>query len=169
VRDIEDFQESVYAIDEFWLSPDVQGMALSRTEQPLMCPAASSRLESRQGTPCSAGGVGPQRNISVGFNKRLETRTRYVNGSPYPASAYPTSRILSFPDVPLAFDVDGEDAVDRGMLPYNAAPPILDDEVEHIHESGQCWFSAFRHRGRMNVGFVAGHILSSRRPLTEPW
>jgi len=166
---IEDFQESVYGISEFWEGVQAERMSLNRSEQPMMCPAGPPYLERRAGMPCSSAAIGPQKNVSVAFNKRLETRTRYVNGNPFPASAYLTDKILQYPDVPLVFDVDGEEAVNRGKQPYYSAPPILDDEVVDIYESGLSWFPSFRHRGRMNVGFVGGHVLSSSHPTTEPW
>jgi len=166
---IEDFQESIYGIDEFWRGVEAERAPLDGSEQPMMCPTASSRLERRRGMPCSSGAVGPQKNVSIAFNKRLETRTRYINGNPFSASAYPSRKILDHPDVPLLFDVDGEEAVNQGKPPYYAAPPIHDDAVVDIYEPGQFWFPSFRHRGRLNVGFVGGYVLSSTNPTAEPW
>jgi prepilin-type N-terminal cleavage/methylation domain-containing protein/prepilin-type processing-associated H-X9-DG protein len=167
---IEDFQESIYGIDEFWSGADAGQSPLNGSQQPLMCPARpSSSLDRRAGMPCSAGAIGPQANVSVGFNKRLETRTQSIDGRPFPAPAYVSGRILQYPDVPLLLDVEGREAVQRGRVPYYSAPPILDDAAVDIYEFGQWWFPAFRHRGRLNVGFVGGHVLSSSHPTTEPW
>jgi len=166
---IEDFQESVYGIDEFWQSRETERVAMKRSEESMMCPAGASRLERRGEMPCSSGAIVPKRNVTVAFNMRLHKRTRYVDGNPYAASAYLSDRILNHPDVPLLFDVDGEKADSAGKLPYYAAPPILGDDVLDIYESGHFWFPSFRHRGRLNVGFVGGHVLSSSDPTAEPW
>jgi len=166
---IEDFQELIYGVDEFWDGQGAERLPLNGGQQPLMCPAGPTQLERRAGMPCSAGAIGPQASVSVGFNKRLETRTQDIGGRPFPAPAYLSSRILQYPDIPLLFDVDGEQAAQRGKVPYYSAPPILDDSGVDIYESGQWWFPAFRHRGRLNVGFVGGHVLSSSHPTTEPW
>jgi hypothetical protein len=99
----------------------------------------------------------------------LETRTIYLGGSPFPSPAHLGERVLQYPDVPLLFDVDGQEADRKGQLPYYSAPPILDDSAVDIYESGQWWFPAFRHRGRLNVGFIGGQVLSSSHPTTEPW
>lgn len=166
---IEDFQESVYGVDEYWNGPPAQRVALMAKEQPLVCPAGPTKLERRAGIPCSAGAIGPQANVSVGFNKRLDQRTRFILSRPFPSPAYLTSTILHYPDVPLVFDVDGKVATERDQLPYYAAPPIMTDKQVDIYEDGAAWFPSLRHRGRLNVGFVGGHVLSSTQPTGEPW
>jgi hypothetical protein len=137
--------------------------------QSLMCPAGSTVLERRSRMPCSAGAVGPRRHVSIGFNKRLERRTTVINGRPFLTTAYLTSGVLHQPDVPLLFDVDGEEAAGRDVAPYYSAPPLLNDKVIDAYEAGLYWFPAFRHRGRMKVGFIGGHVLSTSSPLEEPW
>lgn len=166
---IEDFQESIYKIDEFWDSGEFERVGMTAGEEPMMCPASPAPLERRVDMPCSSGAIGPQQNVSAGFNRRLETRTRFIEGQPFPATAYLSERVLAHPDVPLLFDVDGAAAVAAGRLPYYAAPPILDDKVDDIYESGNYWFPSMRHRNRINVAFVGGHVLSSAQPLSEPW
>lgn len=166
---IEDFQESVYQVDEFWVGPESERMPVHAGASPLACPASTGSLERKAGLPCSAGAIGPAKNVSTGFNKRLETRTREVRGRLFPANAYLSSKILTMPDVPLVFDVDGQLAAERDMLPIYSAPPILTDKWIDIYESGKSWFPSFRHRGRMNVAFVGGHVLSSLHPTEEPW
>ncbi|MFQ5500741.1 MAG: type II secretion system protein [Phycisphaerae bacterium] len=166
---IEDFQESIYKIDEFWDSPSLAVTVMKSAEQPMMCPAVSSRLERRANIPCSSGAVGPARNVSIAFNKRLETKTFYYNGNPFPAVAILTPNILHHPNVPLIIDVDGQAADDNGKRPYYTAPPILDDKEIDIYESGNFWFPSFRHGNSLSVGFVGGHVLSSSDPTREPW
>jgi prepilin-type N-terminal cleavage/methylation domain-containing protein/prepilin-type processing-associated H-X9-DG protein len=166
---LEDFQESIYQIDEFWAGTGGERVAMKGAEQSMMCPAGAGHLERRASIPCSSGAIGPQANVSVAFNKRLETRTRLINNRPIRATAYPTDKILQYPDVPLVLDADGGEAAGRDLLPYYTAPPIVNDKAIDIYEDGRYWFPAFRHRNQSNVGFVGGHVLSSSHPGTEPW
>lgn len=166
---IEDFQESIYRIHEFWEGPIVARAAYSVNPPPLFCPASPARMERRSGIPCSSGAIAPQKSVTVGFNKRLETKTVVVNGVQTGVKSYLGEKILQYPDVPLLLDVDGELAVSRGIIPYYAAPPLPKDSGPDIYLNGKYWFPAFRHRGSVNVGFVGGHVLSSRQPLNEPW
>ncbi len=166
---LEDFQESIYKVDEFWDGGLSEREPLQTREHPLMCPASPGRLERRAGMPCSSGAVGPIANVSTGFNKRLETRTRYINDEAYPGPVYLSDRILLEPDVPLVFDVNGTAAAAVDQTPFYSAPPILDDKTADIYESGTQWFPAMRHRNRINVAFIGGHVLSSLHPLAEPW
>lgn len=166
---LEDFQESIYQIDEFWAGVGGERAAMKGSEQPMMCPAGAGHLERRARIPCSSGAIGPQMNVSVAFNKRLETRTRFINNRPFRASAFPTDKILQHPDVPLLLDADGEQAFSKDINPYYTAPPITDDKETDIYENGLFWFPSSRHRGQSNVGFVGGYVLSSSHPGTEPW
>lgn len=165
---IEEFQEKMYGIDEFWSDPGTDRTRLDPDEQRMMCPSASSFLERRSDLPCSSGAIAPFENVSVGFNRRLHMRTVMINGHPYARGAYLTDQILMHPTVPLLFDVDGEEAACLGVLPYYAAPPVESKSGDDGYGAGTFWFPAMRHRGRLNIGFVDGHVLSSRAPLDEP-
>lgn len=167
---IEDFQESVYRVHEFWDGPaTLERVAYQPGKQPLMCPAGPDLLDRRAEMPCTAGAVGPAPNVSSGLNKRLDSKTRYVNGSPFPQKVYLNEKVLMYPDVPLVLDVDGKKAVANGVGPYFTAPPLPNDGPPDIYSNGLSWFPSFRHRGQINVAFIGGHVLSSRSPLTEPW
>ncbi|MBX3394416.1 MAG: prepilin-type N-terminal cleavage/methylation domain-containing protein [Phycisphaerae bacterium] len=169
---IEDFQESIYQIDEFWSGDpeEIESQPLDGIATSMMCPSlASARLDRRAGFPCSAGAVGPQKNVSVGFNMRLHRRTQTIDGVNYLRLAQLTPAILQFPDVPLLFDVDGKAAVESGTIPYYSAPPLLDDSCADAYEDGAHWFPSLRHRNRINVAFIGGHVLSSPEPVREPW
>ncbi len=165
---LEDFQESIYQISEFWNDPSPQKTLIDARTQPLICPAGPSRLEKRPGIPCSFGAVGPARNISIAFNRRLDTSSKNIEGRAVPGTAYITEKILNYADVPLVFDVDGEKAETSGVLPYYSAPALNDHAVD-VFSSGRYWFPSMRHRGRMNVAFIGGHVLSSSQPTKEPW
>jgi prepilin-type N-terminal cleavage/methylation domain-containing protein len=149
---IEDFQESIYRIHEFWEGPIVPRSAYNVNAPPLFCPATPARMERRSGIPCSSGAVSPQKSVSVGFNKRLETRTQVINGATYGVKAYLGEKILQFPDVPLLLDIDGDTASKRGIMPYYAAPPLPKEVGPDIYLNGKFWFPSF-----------------SRQPLNEPW
>lgn len=167
---IEDFQESIYKIAEFWSSGEPERVPLDGTSTAMMCPSAStSRLERRAGFPCSSGGIGPMRNVSIGFNMRLHKRTQEVDGGLYLQSARLGPHILGFPDVPLLFDVDGAAATDSEQLPFYSAPAITNDKIVDAYENGDRWHPSKRHRNKLNVAFVGGHVLSSSDPVNEPW
>jgi len=139
----------------------------------LMCPSAPGRLERRSGIPCSAGAIAPQANVSTGFNKRLEERTENVTVGGVEMQVrkpvHLSSKILQHPDVPLVFDVDGKAAASVDLIPYYSAPPILTDKIIDMYESGTFWFPALRHNKHINVGFIGGHVLSSRDPVSQPF
>lgn len=168
---IEDFQERMYGIDEFWAGGDRDRESLATSEASMMCPAAGGSLERRSGLPCSSGAIGPQENVSTGFNMRLEQKWEFIPqlGINRRAPVYLTSRILNQPDVPLVFDLDGKMAADLSQVPYYSAPPVLSDKIVDMYEDGIFWYPSKRHGERMNVGFIGGHVLSSTEPATEPF
>ncbi|HKQ50015.1 MAG TPA: type II secretion system protein [Phycisphaerae bacterium] len=166
---LEDFQESIYQVDEFWNDPTEDRVTIDSRTLPLACPASPATLERRSGVPCSRGAVGPRKNISVGFNRRLDTTTRFIDDRAFPQNAYVTEKILNYADVPLVFDVDGEKSAANNVIPYYSAPPLARQDIPDIYSSGRYWIPSFRHRGSMNVAFIGGHVLSSRQPTQEPW
>lgn len=166
---LEDFQESVYGIAEFWNIDGDRGQ-LSVVDQPLMCSAGPQFLERRASIPCSAGAVGPAVNISTAFNSRLHRETRILSdGTIGPRPAYLSSAILLYPEVPLLMDADGRTASERNIKPYYAAPAMAPKDGHDVYDAGDYWFPSMRHRGRLNVGFIGGHVLSSANPLREPY
>ncbi len=168
--EIEDFQESIYGIHEFWTGGEHEREPLDGAALAMACPSVGSlRLERRSGMPCSAGAVGPMQNISVAFNMRLHRRTQEIDGLPYLRPAVLTPRILHHSDVPLLIDVDGAAATESVGLPYYSAPPVLDDKYIDAYEDGSRWFPSLRHRGKLNIAYIGGHVLSSTNPTVEPW
>ena len=123
---LEDFQEKIYRIDEFWDGGGAAESDYDLSEQPLMCPAGPGTLQRQRWLPCSQLAVTPARNVSIGFNMRLDQISTVVNGWPRLQRTLLTSRIRSHPHVPLAFDVDGVSADASGVLPYYSAPPADD-------------------------------------------
>ena len=162
---IEDFQERLYRVAEFWDRPNVTEADYDPTAQPLICPSGPQALRRRAGLPCQGYAVGPPENVSVGFNMRLARASISVAGRSVLVDVRVEKQILQYGSVPLAFGVDGRTAVRRGVLPYYAAPPAGDTSK---YASGLFWFPSGNHDGRTNVCFVGGHVLSSPSPEKEP-
>jgi prepilin-type N-terminal cleavage/methylation domain-containing protein/prepilin-type processing-associated H-X9-DG protein len=162
---VEDFQEKVYGVDEFWDAPSGVTAPYSPADVLLMCPAGAQELRRTSATPCTGGAVWPRANVSMGFNMRLLRAARLVRGRPVLVPVVLTSRVLDFPDVPLALDVDGAAADAVRQMPYFTAPPV--DPADR-YAAGEFWFPSTRHDLKVNVGFVGGHVASSPQPITEP-
>lgn len=161
---IEDFQERLYGISEFWDAPAGAVETYRPAEQPLMCPSAPRVLEKRSRLPCSSYAVGPAENVSVGINMRLYRTSRRIGSRPVLVPVRLSGRILDRPAVPLAFDVNAALAADRGVLPYYSAPPAGDTGR---YGSGLFWFPGSRHGQRVNACFVGGYVLSTKIPERE--
>jgi len=155
---LEDFQESIYQVSEFWTEPSRRITNLDASRELLMCPEGQGPLRRRPSVPCSDGAIFPHENVSMGFNRRLH------RPGPDLSVRSLTSRVLDYPDVPLALDVDGRQAKSLGREPYYTAPPIGRNDG---YNSGNFWFPSYRHRERLNVALVGGHVLSTRDPLGQ--
>lgn len=166
---LEDFQEKLYGIHEFWDAGDVNDRSLERTRHPLVCPAGGTSLRKRKNVPCNQYAVTPAEGVSIGFNMRLEQVSLQQNGWWRLPRTRLTPRILDRPEVPLVFGVDGATAVAKGVLPYYSAPPVED---AGLYGNGRFWFPSVRHDGKLNVAFVGGHVLraaGSDNPKSAAW
>lgn len=162
---IEDFQESLYRVDEFWDAPQVSLSTYQAEREIMMCPEGPSRLQRRAGVPCSSGAVWPGENVSIGFNMRLHRVGERISGRPVWRSKKVSARILNYPDTPLLLDIDGAAAVAASQLPYYTAPPTGTDD---LFESGAYWFPSPRHDDRVNIALVGGSVVSTRQPERAP-
>jgi len=167
---INDFQDSLYRLDEFWDGGSANTASLSSSNDPMLCPAAATRLTKRKGFPCGRQAVGPVEDISLAVNMRLYravfvAQEKKLLGSP--TATHLSARILDRPYVPLLLDVDGKEAVTRGVDPFYIAPPL--PGVDDPYASGRYWSPARRHNGKSIVGFVGGHVLTSKEPEKERW
>ncbi len=63
--DLEDFQERVYGIAEFWKVSGLTEAAYEPSKQPLMCPGGPNPLKKQAGVPCRDYAVTPAANVSV--------------------------------------------------------------------------------------------------------
>lgn len=160
------FQDSQYCINDFWCwpgetrhdAPDAAG------NDPMRCPSVGGSIVLRSNVPCNAGGVSPYQNVSYGFNIRLLYRER-LTPSPAPIPYRLTQDILSRPQVPLVWDVDGAEAVARGGSPFFTGPSL---DSPAIFAGDQFWFPGMRHNGAANFAFIDGHVEASARPLEQP-
>ncbi len=161
---LETFQESLYGIDEYWRYGSARArVSLDEADDvPLRCAAVRGDLVLRRDAPCSGGGVASWDTVSYGFNARMH---RVEGAGGRSAQACLTERLLSESMVPLAWDVDGQEAMRRGVSPVFSAPPLGDGG---LFDDGLSWMPASRHGAGINVAFMDGHVDSSRRPLEEP-
>ena len=74
---------------------------------------------------------------------------------------------MNHPYVPLAIDVDGQEAERLGIDPFYIAPasPGVDDP----YGNNRYWLPSKRHGGKAIVAFVGGHVLTSANPEEERW
>lgn len=162
------FQESEYGIDEFWAFDGQQEHDLESgvDHDPLRCAEVRGAVRVAQNHACtSSGALNPPQNVSYGFNSRLHrAEVSGPGGFPLPKPVLLTSEILSQPNVPLLWDVDGKEAFSRGVLPQFSAPSL---DSKSVYAGDWLWFPSFRHGGFMNIGFVGGHVLTTRTPLEE--
>lgn len=162
------FQESEYRIDEFWGFGAAQEARLDpgKGRDKLRCSEVAGSVTVSKNQPCtSTGAINPPQHVSYGFNSRLHrAEVRGPGGFPLPKPVFLTAEILSEPDVPLLWDVDGDKAFAKRVLPQFSAPAL---GSKSIYAADRFWFPSFRHGGRMNVAFVGGHVLSTRKPLDE--
>lgn len=163
---VETFQESLYAIDEFWAFGDEPVHRLPDADRfdPLRCAEVRGPIELRRAVPCSQGAVGPPENISYGFNMRLHRAEVVTNGRPRLMPVRLSPDVIGESGVPLAWDVDGLSAQSKGVTPVFSAPSL---DSRGPFAGDQFWFPSSRHNGAGAFAFLGGHVLTSRRPLEE--
>ncbi len=169
---IDDFQAYLYGTGDFWDAAGVSSVTMRAGEQLLLCPAGPKTLVKTSKMPFGADAVGPPENVSIGVNSRLyRSVEKNSQGDLVLASKTSThvgSNVVSHPYVPLLFDVDGREAVNRGVSPFYSAPRGRVG-IGDPYASELLWFPSARHRGGTNVAFVGGHVQTSRKPAREPW
>lgn len=160
-----DFLDSLYQTQEFWTNLGEVVIDFRPGEEPVLCPAGPRKLSRVQGQAAHVGGVTPQQNISYAMNRRLfegPTRTGWL------AAVLVPERILERPRVPLMFDADGARSVQLrgGVLDALFAAPSRSTE-RSPYSSGAYWHPSVRHRGRMNIGFVGGFVVTTSDPFAD--
>ncbi|HEY3242197.1 MAG TPA: type II secretion system protein [Phycisphaerae bacterium] len=165
-----DFQESVYHIQEFWDQPGLASAPISARNELMMCPAGAAQLKKQSGYPCSVQAISPAKDVSTAMNMRLFRIAIDTPNGPGLSPAFAThirADILGHPYVPMLLDVDGQQASVQGVPPFYTAPPLSGSA--DAYSSGAYWMPGMRHRGMTHVAFVGGHVLGSRRPEHESW
>lgn len=160
------FQDSLYGVDEFWAWPsDPYKLPDARGSNPMRCSEVRGSITVRANAPCDGGGVGPLQNISYGLNIRLHVR-EITSPAPVAAPVRLSSAALSAagPSVPLVWDVDAAAAVADDVTPFYSGPSL---DSPAVYAGDQYWRPGLRHNRGMNVGFLDGHVASTRRPLME--
>ncbi len=167
---INDAQEQLYGLDEFWDAGKADSASLASDSELMLCPAGASGLSKRQGFPCGDNALSPLEDVSIAFNMRLYRASVNFKGNVLLASVAATSvhrEIVNRPYVPILIDVDGEQAKARSIEPFYTAPPR--DDVEDAYADGKYWIPSDRHNGQTNVAFMGGHVLRSATPADEQW
>lgn len=168
---LETFIESQYGIDEFWNPADGNMVTLpdANGRDPMRCAEVKGPITLRRAVPCTQGAVSPYQNISYGFNFRLQqSESRYLRGDTRPiglSSAVFSRAQVATSSIPLLWDVDGNVAAQRGVVPLFSAPTL---DSTALFANDRYWFPAMRHNGTMTVGFIDGHVATTRKPLQEP-
>jgi len=169
---IHDFQERLYGLAEFWKKKSTPGLAYDPSKQPLMCPSAPGQLSRvSEDLPCGEAAFDHWSNVSTAFNLRLLIKPVRIRGSMYiPGQAILSRRIMDKPMVPLAFDVNGEEAaavaksIDDDEYGPLYGTPLFEGKGETYPFYRDRWYPKMRHNNRLNVAFVGGHVLSSGDP-----
>ncbi len=176
---VNDFQDYNYRINAFWDLPDATDGEMQSREELMLCAAGAPRLTKRQGFPCGREAILPAENVSIAVNMRLYRPVMDFRGTsmlaPVALSSVRSS-ILNHPYVPLLMDVDGREAVSRGLDPFYTAPPGTNTDNPYGGHAGDTyggqgrfWMPSDRHQGKTNVAFVGGHVQSSDDPAGEGW
>ncbi len=155
---LEDFQESLYRVDEFWDVPGASRATYEGAQELMMCPEGPSFLRRLAATPCSGGAVFPRVNVSLAFNRRMH-KALDPSGS-FMLTQVLNSRVLDHPNAPLVLDVDAKDVNPSNGQPYYAAPPATEPDG---YENNAFWFPSTRHNGRLNVAMIGGHVASIKK------
>jgi len=167
---INDFQNLLYRLDEYWDQGSARTATLSSDKDAMLCPAGAATLTRHIAQPCGREALDPVADVSIALNMRLYRPVINFHGknvlAPTAASLV-SSRILDHPYVPLALDVDGAKMIERGIDPFYLAPKI--DGSDDPYATGKYWVQSSRHGRSLNVGFVGGHVLSSSHPESERW
>lgn len=167
---INDFQDLLYRLDEFWDQGPARTASLSSDKDAMLCPSGATKLTRRIAQPCGREALSPIGDVSVALNMRLQRPVVNFRGknilAPTAASLV-SPRVLDHPHVPLAIDVDGAKLIERGVDPFYVAPPL--NGTDDPYASGRYWIQSARHGRSVNVGFIGGHVLSSQHPDKERW
>jgi prepilin-type N-terminal cleavage/methylation domain-containing protein/prepilin-type processing-associated H-X9-DG protein len=169
---VETFQNSQYGVNEFWAYDNVPVYRVPDTKgrDPMRCAEIRGPLDLYRLNSCVNGGVRPSENVSYGFNIRLHW-SDYFAAANRPYSVTLTSRILegygvvATSSIPLLMDVDGAAASAAGRSPLFTGPTA--GALSELYANDALWWPGSRHGGAMNIAFIDGHVVTTKRPLGE--
>ena len=167
---INDFQDLLYGIDEFWDAGERGAGTLTPQQSLMLCPSAPGRLTKRAGFPCGRQALQPLERVSIAINMRLYRGVSEFNGRTIlapTALTYLRETVLDHPYTPLALDVDAPAAVSAMHDPFYISPGIAG--ADDPYASNRFWFPSDRHDGRAVVAFIGGHVERSAAPADEAW
>lgn len=167
---INDFQDLLYRLDEYWDQGAARTATLSSDKDAILCPSGAGRMTRFVSQPCGRNALNPVADVSIALNMRLYRPVVNFRGKDIlapTAAALVSPRILDHPYVPLAMDVDGAKLVERGIDPFYLAPKVGD--ADDPYATGRYWTQSTRHGRSVNVAFVGGHVLTSQHPDEEHW
>lgn len=167
---VNDFQDLLYNLDEFWDQGDSVTSSVSRTDSPMLCPSVRTELTKRSGYPCGRNALQPVGSVSIALNMRLYRGVLDLNDrrvlAPV-ALTFLTERVLDQPYAPLALDVDGQAAVEANHDPFYIAPGIPGEDDPY--SSNRFWFPSNRHLGDTLIAYIGGHVQRVSDPAEESW
>ncbi len=166
---VDDFQQSLYGVAEFWDQPGKSVSPLPENH-PMACPAAAGTLTRLDRQLDLGDALQPLENVSVALNMRFYRAVVTVNGNQRlapAASCFLSPRALEHPFAPLVIEVNGVKAKRDSGYPFYIAPPLTGRDDPY--SDGKYWSPSRRHAGKTLVGFVGGHVLKSEAPQRESW
>lgn len=140
----------------------------------VVCPAGPEGLARLEDSTNSFNplGLAEPRWVSYALNRRLQYAPVCFNGStPTEWRVRLDERILDHPRVPLMYDVDAAAIMDspvwlRTYVPAMGAPEGTPGGCS-IYEGDAFWYPARRHRGRMTISFIDGHVVATNDHLSD--
>ncbi len=174
-----DFLRSIYRVGDFDERPQIPNVmgepSVYPAGSPVVCPSGPADLaRSRPGatTDPTAFGLHDLSKVSYALNRRLKYAPVCLGvGGPLQWQVRLSDRVLDHPRVPLMFDVDAP-AFLRSPVALASQGPLLGAPEGtpsscSIYADDAFWFPSRRHRGRLIVSFVDGHVVATDDHLSD--
>jgi prepilin-type N-terminal cleavage/methylation domain-containing protein/prepilin-type processing-associated H-X9-DG protein len=173
-----DYLRFLYRVDAFDERPNVPNesgvSSVYAANSPVVCPSGPPGLaRARPGVPsASSMGLDDLRKVSYALNRRLKyAPVCFGVGGPLQWQVRLSDRVLDHPRVPLMFDVDASaflrsPVANASQGPLLGAPEGTPSSCS-IYAEDAFWFPSRRHRGKLIVSFVDGHVVATDDPLTD--
>jgi prepilin-type N-terminal cleavage/methylation domain-containing protein/prepilin-type processing-associated H-X9-DG protein len=163
---LENFVESQYGLSEFWRHSSQTLVQRTTADDAMRCSEVAGPVQMRRNIPCRQGALSPTQNVSFTFNKRLDTPEVKGRRGAAPTQVWLSSAVLASPSVPLVWDLDGDEAARRDIVPHFTAPGL--NSVSDMANDAY-WMPGFRHSSRVNIALIDGSVHATKSPLDENW